>query len=157
MRGYIEQIYEELCHLFNVSAKQEPLTIIKIESGTVWAWLKGNPSVVNGIKSVIEKAAHYFYRNYTDEGKLSVIPKNIETIESILHLSDELKKRDIPTDKLDEHIKKASVTIGNRLEKLLQGEEEIELNGDVIALTPSSQQRLIAKRHIKLIEGTAPE
>ena len=38
----LEQIYEEFCHLFNVSAKQEPLKIVKIESGTAWAWLKGN-------------------------------------------------------------------------------------------------------------------
>ena len=105
------------------------------------------------MRSVIEKAAHYFYRNYTDEGKLSTIPKKIETIDSVLHLSDELKKRDIPTEQLDEHLKKASIKIGNQLEKLLSGEEQIELNGEVIALTPSSQQKLIAKKQIKLIEG----
>jgi len=149
----IEQIYEEFCHLFNVSAKQEPLRIVKIESGTAWAWLKGNIAVVTAMRSVIEKAAHYFYRNYTDEGKLSTIPKKIETIDSVLHLSDELKKRDIPTEQLDEHLKKASIKIGNQLEKLLSGEEQIELNGEVIALTPSSQQKLIAKKQIKLIEG----
>ena len=148
----LEQIYEEFCHLFNVSAKQEPLKIVKIESGTAWAWLKGNLYVVTAMRSVIEKASHYFYRNYTDEGKLSTIPKKVETIESVLHLSDELKKRDISTEQLDEHLKKASVTIGNQLEKLLNGEEEIELNGEVIALTPGSQQKLIAKKHVRLIE-----
>jgi len=148
----LEQIYEEFCHLFNVSAKQEPLKIVKIESGTAWAWLKGNVAVVTAMRSVIEKAAHYFYRNYTVEGKISTIPKKVETIESVLHLSDELKKRNISTEQLDDHLKKASVTIGNQLEKLLSGEEEIELNGEVIALTPSSQQKLIAKKHVRLIE-----
>jgi len=148
----LEQIYEEFCHLFNVSAKQEPLKIVKIESGTAWAWLKGNIAVVTAMRSVIEKAAQYFYRNYTDEGKLSTIPKKVETIESVLHLSDELKKRNISTEQLDEHLKKASVTIGNQLEKLLSGEEQIELNGEVIPLTPNSQQKLIAKKQVKLIE-----
>ena len=147
----LEQIYEEFCHLFNVSAKQEPLKIVKIESGTAWAWLKGSIVVITAMRSVIEKAAHYLYRNYTDEGKLSTIPKKVETIESVLHLSDELKKRAIPTDQLDEHLKKASVLIGNQLEKLLGGEEEIELNGVVIALTPNSQQKQIAKQQVKLI------
>jgi hypothetical protein len=148
----LEQIYEEFCHLFNVSAKQEPLKIVKIESGTAWAWLKGSIVVVTAMRSVIEKAAHYFYRNYTDEGKLSTITKKVETIESVLHLSDELKQRNISTEQLDDHLKKASITIGNQLEKLLSGEEEIELNGEVIALTPSSQQKLIAKKHVRLIE-----
>ena len=148
----LEQIYEELCHLFNVSAKQEPLKIIKIESGTAWLWLKGNLPIITAMRSVIEKAAHYFYRNYTDEGKLSTIPKKVETIESVLHLSDELKQRNISTEQLDEHLKKASNSIGNQLEKLLRGEEEIELNGEVIALTPSGQQKLIAKKHVRLIE-----
>jgi hypothetical protein len=153
----LEQIYEEFCHLLNVSVKQEPLKIVKIESGSLWVWLNGNPKAVAAVKSVIEKAAHYFYRNYTDEGKILTIPKKVETLESILHLSDELKKRDISTDELDEHIKKASNAIGNSLEKLLAGEEQIELNGEVIALTPRGQQNLIANRQVKLIEEKAPE
>ena len=153
----LEQIYEEFCHLLNVSAKQEPLKIVKIESGSLWVWLNGNPKAVAAVKSVIEKAAHYFYRNYTDEGKLSAIPKKVETIESVLHLSDELKKRDIATDQLDDFIKKASVTIGNNLEKLLAGEDQVELNGEIIALTPRSQQNLIANKQVKLIEEKKPE
>ena len=153
----LEQIYEEFCHLFDISSKQEPLKIVKIESGSLWVWLNGNPKAVAAVKSVIEKAAHYFYRNYTDEGKLSAIPKKVETIESVLHLSDELKKRDIPTDQLDEHLKKASNAIGNNLEKLLVGEEQIELNGEVIALTPAGQQKLIASKRVKMIEETSSE
>ena len=138
--------------LFQQPAKQEPLRIVKIESGSLWIWLKGNSKVVTAVSSVIEKAAHFYYRNYTDEGKLSTIPKKIETVESILHLSDELKKRDIPTDQLDEHIKKASVMIGNNLEKLLAGEEQVELNGEVIPLTPHGQQNLIENKRVRLIE-----
>jgi hypothetical protein len=155
--GAVEQIYEEFCHLFNISSKQEPLKIVKIESGSLWVWLNGNPKAVAAVKSVIEKAAHYFYRNYTDEGKISTIPKKVETLESILHLSDELKKRDISTDKLDDHIKKASNAIGNSLEKLLAGEDQVELNGEVIALTPRVQQNLIANKQVRLIEEDKPE
>jgi hypothetical protein len=92
-----------------------------------------------------------------DEGKLSAIPKKVETIELVLHLSDELKKRGIATDKLDDLIKKASITIGNNLEKLLAGEEQVELNGEIIALTPRSQQHLITNKQVKLIEQKAPD
>jgi hypothetical protein len=155
--GALEQIYEELCQLFDVSPKQEPIKIVKVESGSLWLWLNGNPKVVSAVSSVIEKAARYFYRNYTDEGKLSAIRKKVETIESVLHLSDELKKRDITTDKLDDHIKKASITIGNNLEKLLAGEDRVELNGEVIALTPNVQQNLIGNKQVRLIEGRKPE
>lgn len=91
------------------------------------------------------------------EGKLSAIPKKVETIELVLHLSDELKKRGIATDKLDDLIKKASMTIGNNLEKLLAGEEQVELNGEIIALTLRSQQHLITNKQVKLIEQKAPD
>jgi hypothetical protein len=153
----LERVYEELCELFKVSSKQEPLRIVKIESGSLWAWLRGDPGTLAAARSVIEKAAHYFYRNYTDEGKLSAIPKKVETIDSVLQLRDELKKRDIPTEQLEEHITKASVAIGKNLETLLAGEDQIELNGVVIALTPASQQGLIASRRVRLIEEQNPE
>jgi hypothetical protein len=54
-------------------------------------------------------------------------------------------------------LKKASIAIGNNLEKLLAGEEEIELNGEVIALTPAGQQKLIAGKRVKMIEEKSPE
>lgn len=148
----LEQIYEEFCHLFNVSAKQEPLKIVKIESGTAWAWLTGNIAIITAMRNSIEKAAHFLYRNYTTEGKISTIPDKIEKIEEALHLSDELKKRGIETEKLNDHLAKASIKVGQQLEKLLGGEEQVELNGEVIALTPQSQQKLITKKQVRLIE-----
>lgn len=137
--------------MFNVSSKQTPLGIIKIESGSLWTWLRGEPGVLAAMKNLIEKSAHYFYRNYTDEGKLSTIPKKVETIDSVLQLRDELKKREIPTNELEEHITKASVAIGKNLEKLLGGEQRVEINGVVIALTPVGQQQLILDKKVILI------
>lgn len=148
----LEKIYDELCQLFGISTKQEPLKIVKIESGCAWAWLMGHPGVISAMRSAIEKTAHFIYRNYSTEGKLASIPKNVETIESVLHLHDELKSRGIDTEKLDEHISKASVKLGNSLQVLLGGEDQIELNGEVIPLSPKAQEKLISGRKVLLIE-----
>jgi hypothetical protein len=150
----LEQIYEELCHLLNVSPQREPLKIVKIESGSVWTRLTGNQAVVTAIAGAISKAAHYVYRNHTKEDQLASIPNKVGTIESVLHLHDELKKRGIETRDLDEHIKIASVRVGNHLEKLFEGEEQIEVNGEVIALTPGGQLKLIEKKQVALIADT---
>ena len=153
------QIEKQLKAIISLNAWLEEVGVTPC---TAWrwrkkGWLNGSPKVISAVSSVIEKAAHFFYRNYTDEGKLASIPKKVETLESVLHLSDELKKRDISTDQLDESIKKASISIGNDLEKLLLGEELIELNGELIALTPSGQQNLIANRRVKMIQEKNPE
>lgn len=153
----LEQIYEEFCTLFNVSPKQEPLKIIKIESGSFWTWLQGNPLVVAAIIASIGRVAHYIYSNYTTEGKIAAVPKKVEKVELVLRLSDELKKRGIATEGLDDNISKASVKIAGHLEKLLEGEDQVEVNGEIIPLTPSGQQKLIANKRVKLIEEKNPE
>jgi hypothetical protein len=44
------------------------------------------------------------------------------------------------------------VKLGNNLQILLGGEDQIELNGEVIPLSPKAQEKLIAGRKVLLIE-----
>lgn len=153
----LEEIYSEICVLINVSAAQEPLRIVKVESGSVWAWLKGNPKASALIAALLGSAARFIYRNHTDEGRLSTIPDKVEKIQAVLQLSDELRRRGISTEGLDAQISKASVKIGAQLERLLEGEEQIEINGEIHPLTPNQQQKLIAAKQVKLIAERSPD
>ena len=105
----IEKIYNELCLLSNVSSDEFPIEILKIESGSLWAKVFGDSKVIALMTSLIESGVSFVYRNYTVEGKISSIPKKVETIESILKLKSKLKKEGVDVTELTEHLNKSSI------------------------------------------------
>ena len=101
----IEKIYDELCMLINVSKAEHPIQILKIEYGSLWAKIFGESKAIGLMTSFIESGAGFVYRNYTEEGKLSAIPRKVEAVESILKLSEQLKDQGIDIEEINEHIR----------------------------------------------------
>lgn len=139
----IEKIYNELCMLFNVSTAEFPIQILKIESGSLWAKVFGDSKVIALLTNVIESGASFIYRNFTTEGKLSAIPKKIETIESILKLSEKLKKQGVDVGEITDDLKKSSVIVAKELNKLLSGQPEIVINSTKLSIGDEVQKKLI--------------
>ena len=124
----IQSMYSEICNISNISEKVSPLLIKQIKSGSLWAELIGNKAIIAAIVSWIGLSAHYIYHNYTTEGKIKSIPKNIKSIEKLLNFSSKLKEVGINTDKLNENIQKAAISVSSELNTLLAGEASIEVN-----------------------------
>lgn len=148
----IENIYDELCMLINVSKSEHPIQILKIESGSLWAKIFGESKVIGLMTSFIESGAGFVYRNYTAEGKLSAIPRKVEAVESILKLSEQLKNQGINTEKINEHIRKSSVVIAKELNKLISGEPEIIINSTKLSIGEEVQKKLIESNAILKLE-----
>jgi len=89
----LESIYQELCMLSGISIAEFPIQILKIESGSLWAKVFGHSKIIALMTNLIESGTSFVYRNYTTEGKLNSIPRKVETIESVLKLSIQLKER----------------------------------------------------------------
>lgn len=153
----LAKLYEYICTLLEVSPTQERLRIIKVESGSFWVWLSGNNQALAFVKDALEKCARYVYRNYTKEGQIVSLPRSVEAIESILNLRDKLQKRGMETKSIDELLVSASVKIVEQLEELLAGENQIEVDGSVLALNPNFQQLLGTGRQIKQLKASNDE
>jgi hypothetical protein len=139
----IEKIYYELCMLSSVSPEDFPIEILKIESGSLWAKVFGNSKVISLMTSLIESGVSFVYRNYTVEGKISSIPKKVETIESILELKSKLEKQGVDVSELTEHLSKSSIIVAKELNKLISGQAEVIINDHKMSIGNEMQKNLI--------------
>jgi hypothetical protein len=129
----ILSIYGEICILAGVSCQSYPLRLCKIDSGSLWVKLFGESRVMGLACKLIENAAMYAYRNYTDEGRAAAIPKKVETLKEILGLSKSLEEAGIDTSEMKEKLEKGAVSIVNEFNELIQGQKSIHLNGKEIS------------------------
>jgi hypothetical protein len=124
----IRQIYFELAGIMGISVSEHPIEVIKIEAGSLWVDILGYPKIIEFLEKLANDTISYFYRNFTTEGKISALPKNVETIEAVLHLRRDLKAVGINTDDMDEILAKSSVVIAQQLNNLLLKEARIRIN-----------------------------
>lgn len=139
----IELIYNELCSLMNVSTAEFPIQIIKIESGSLWANVLGNATVIGVVTSIITTWATFAYENYTTDGEISAMPKKAEAIASLLDLSNKLKDQGIEVDDLNDNINKSSVALAKRLNTLISNQAEITINANKLSVGNEKLKKLI--------------
>jgi hypothetical protein len=148
----LNSIYDELCNLFSISTNQYPLEIIKVESGSLWAKVFGESKVISLMTDLIERYVYYFYRNFTQEGKIKGIPKKIDVIESILQLEHHLREAGIETDEMRDNIQKSSILISQRLNDLLSDEMIVNLNGELYSIIGEADTLSLKERKPLLLD-----
>lgn len=151
----LDHIYSELCLLTNVSKSQYPLGIIKLESGSLWIKLFGESKVMTLLTSLIESAANFLYRNFTDEGKITTIPRSVDAIESVLSLTKKLEAEGIDVSASKDNLQKAAVVISAQLNKLLLKEPSIEVDGKRHSVAEAVQDKyMLEGQRLLLDDGT---
>jgi hypothetical protein len=150
----LDRLYSELCLLANVSKSQYPLRVIKIESGSLRIKLFGESKVIKLLTSLIESAAGFFYRNFTNEGKIKSIPRGVEAIESVLALTKKLEAEGIDVSASKDNLQKAAVIMSAQLNKLLLKEPSIEVDGKKYSVAEAMQDKyLLEGQRLLLDEG----
>ena len=150
----LSSLYETLCDLLQIPLEQYPLTIVRLEVGTLRFLGRGATAAIKLLTELIESALGYLHRQYTDEGRIGSIPRKVEAVESVLSLRDKLKKRDIGTQTIDGFINQASVQIANELNRLLGGEMRVDVDGRRYEIPADIQERLAGPPERKLIEAS---
>ncbi|MCI3910587.1 hypothetical protein MQC82_13530 [Pseudomonas viridiflava] len=126
----LQRMYSELCMLLSVSESQYPIRISKIESGSLWVKLFGESKVIDLLVSSIKACASWGHRNYTAEGRISVIPQKVDAIDELLGLTSRLHAAGIDTSHMDEHIRKSAVVLAKELSTLLDRQANVTINGE---------------------------
>jgi hypothetical protein len=114
----IDEIYSELSQLLEVSTSEHPLRAIRVESGSLWLKLIGESRVIGLLISLIERSVSYMYRNFTDEGKLVSLPRQVDAAEAVLRLREKLEAASVDTSAMKENLEKSGVIISQRLNEL---------------------------------------
>lgn len=147
-----DRLYSELCLLANVSKSEYPLQVIKIESGSLWIKFFGESKVITLLTSLVESAASFLYRNYTNEGKIKSIPRNVEAIESVLALTQKLEAEGIDVSASKDNLQKAAVIMSAQLNKLLLKEPSIEVNGKKHSVAEAIQDKYLLEGQRLLLD-----
>ena len=140
----IQEIYSEICLLMSISESEFPLQIIKIESGSLFVKIFGEAKVIDLFLGFIKDTVSFFYRKFTNEGKIEALSKKSEALEKILALNIKLEQAGIDTSESKELISKSVVILASNLNYLLLGEPEIELNGELMSLDSKLKEKYLS-------------
>jgi hypothetical protein len=153
----INEIYTELCVLFDESAAQFPLRVVRIESGTWWGVLIGRGRVIKLVGELIKSAISYVHRNYTTEGLIEGIPREIEVADRVLQFSQKLRDAGIDDTVIQEQVQKATFSIASKLTRLVGSEASMEVNGEAFSVGQGVEQRFLHEsKNLLLTEGDVP-
>lgn len=152
----IHDLYSELCMLLSVSQSDHPLRISKIESGSLWAKLFGESKVIGLMVSFLEQTASWIFRSYTSEGKISSVPRKVESIDSLLRLTERLDAAGINTSEMKAHIEKSAVIISKSLSDILDGQSSVTVNDETISVSSELNKGLLAAPTFPQLQSSEP-
>jgi hypothetical protein len=150
----IQNIYSEICQILGISEIDFPLRVVKVESGSLWVKVFGEPTAINFLIDVCKNTIAYFHRNFTKEGKIASIPRKTEAIENLLGFTQKLQDHGIDTTPMKENIRKSSLLITEEACKLLIGEAKVNLNNENFNISAEFKQRYISESKKYLLTGS---
>lgn len=77
----------------------------------------------------LRSGAAFMHRNYTTEGKVVSLPSKLESLDKIVDLSGRLREQGVDTTEINEELRRAAVGIAKGLNKLIEHQHKIEING----------------------------
>jgi len=146
------KLYSTLCEIFEINENNEPINIIKIESGSSWLCIAGNKKVIEMSADLIKSAVKYLHRNFTTEGRIQTIPRKVEAVESILNLTKKLEAEGMDTSKMKDNINKAAVSLSNELNDLLHCEPSVIINDAEYSVGADLEQKYLEETKKLFIE-----
>ena len=139
----IHMLYEELCQLLTLPIPESPIRLVKVKAGSLWVKVTGEAKVISLMRSLIESSALFVYRNSTSNGTLTTLPRELETLDKVLHFTKRLEENGVNTAAVQDHIQKASLGLVRHLNSLLEGQHSLEINNTVYSNKNGAEHNLL--------------
>jgi len=145
----LQVVYTETCLLFGVAETEFPLTVSKVESGSLWSRVFGESKVIDFIIWFIKAGIRYLHRTYTVEGKLAKIPVDIQMLDQQFDLYRKLKEllsEERYSALVAEHggiLAKSCVLISKHTQTLLEREAKLRVDSEVFQLEYASHEKFL--------------
>jgi hypothetical protein len=150
----IDHLYNELCNLLEVSSAEYPLRVARMEVGSLWLKIFGESKAVALLTQLIERAVGYLHRRFTNEGQITSIPRQVESIEAVLRLTENLQERGVDTSEAKENLQKSAVIISAKLNDLLLGSPSVTVNDRNFSVGEAATEKYLKEsRRLLLEEG----
>lgn len=153
----INEIYQELAQIVGVSTSDEPLRILKVESGSLWASVFGNWRIMALMDDLLRGAARYMHRNFTHEGKIEALPTSLKSMDEILNFTNRLKESGVDVKDIQDQLAKGTVLIAKEMNALLANQSSVTINGEDIQLSESRRQDQLEGRRVPRLQDGSQE
>lgn len=151
----LEELYSNLCLSFNVSTSEYPLRVVKVQTGSLWIDVIGHTAVISAIIWFLTAVVKFIYRNYTLEGKISSIPRQLESANAILQFTEKLEAQGIDTTKNKEQLQLVTAQITNNLNQLVLDQPKLSINGETLSVGDELEKKYLKESEQLLIgDGT---
>jgi hypothetical protein len=139
----IHNLYETIANLLLVDLSNAPLTLKKIESGSLWSKVIGDSRVIGLMIHFIRSSASFLYRNYTKEGRIGSIPQKLDSLNAIMDFTERLKGEGVDVTGINEEMRKAAFSIAKDINTLIEDQSEITVNGETQSLLKEGRKGLM--------------
>lgn len=153
----INTIYQELAQILGVSTSDEPLKILKVESGSLWASLFGNSKIMALMDDFLRSAAKYMHRNFTREGKIEALPTSLKGMNEILDFTKRLEEKGVDVKDIHEQLAKGTFRMAKEMNILLENQSSVSINGEDIQLVESRGQGQLEARRVPRLQDRSQE
>lgn len=147
----LEELYKKLCIVYGIHYEDYPLTIIKIETGSLWSKLLGYGSIINLFKEMIFGIAGYFRDIQTGKLSLEKFENSAKKSLLILDILEKAKSNNVSK----ENIVLLDKALGNAVTKIYkslpEGTTEIVLNDQkLFHLNPEERKSIESREPLRI-------
>ena len=121
-------IYNKLCELGNINILEEPLRIVRLESGTLNFKFDGNNSICKVIAKILEDCHNLFIKNFTKSGKKENIAESLELVSQQIDIIGSMKSMGIDTTKLEDVARETMGLIIKETNVFLSANPDVKIN-----------------------------
>lgn len=146
----VYDIYYKLCEIAGV---KDEISILRIESGSLFAKFSGNIDIFKLTVKIIDSAHDLCIRKFTQKGKKQNIAESVELFGKQIEIMKTLK--DLGFD-VNEHEEIANETLGLLLKKsniLLSSSPDIKINNKILSKS-DSVKKLLEQENLKQLAAT---
>ena len=153
----VSVIYQELAQIVGVSTSDEPLKILKVESGSLWASLFGNSKIMALMDDFLRSAARHMHRKFTLEGKIEALPTSLKGMNDILNFTKRLEENGVDVKDIHDQLAKGTFLMAKEMNVLLANQSSVTINGEDIQLSESVSQRQLESRRVPRLQDRSQD
>ena len=140
---FLDQIYSKSCQAFEIHYEDFPLTIIKIESGSIWSRLSGNEKMLELISDLITKLSGFVRDLITGKISLEQFENKVKKAEIVLDLMVKANGMGLPPEKKVLLEKVFESAVSDFAKSLPKSTTSITLNDNIVLQVDTTEQKKI--------------
>lgn len=142
-------IYNKLCEIGNINALDEPLRIVRVESGTLNFKFDGNNAICNVIAKIIEDYHNIFIRKFTRGGKKENLAESLDLVTKELDIISNMKELGMDTSNIESIAQETMGLIVKETNIFLTANPDVKINEKQLSRSEDIKKLLSEPKYLE--------